>query len=1156
MKIIMRKLILLVLLPMGLWGQVTIVSDGLNNSTSLFTLSNGAYFTGNSASGDRPATSPFAIEGSHSRGVSSASATLTSSSINTSGYTSIEMTFRLASFSITSTGNGADAGDIVTVEVSPNGGTNWYSTSRVLGNSNAYWAYSTGTGNASTAYDGNTTPVDFQPSAGGNRTTDGYGTVTITSLPAANNLQIRITILNDNANERWLIDDFKIVGIACPAPSSPSISSITSSSASLSWTAASSAPSSGYEYFVTTSSTLPNSSTTPTGTGISGTSASLTGLNPLTTYYSYVRSNCGSGILGTWIAASSFVTTSAGTITGATTTAAFTSTYGTASTSQSFSISGTGLIANLVATAPSGYEVSPDNTTWGATATYTQTSGSASGTLYIRLLATAVPGGSYNSSNIILTSTGTTSANITTPSSGNTVSTKALTISSAAAQNKVFNNTNIAVITGTLTGVNGSDIVTLNPSGTFATVNVGTAIAVTSTSTLGGAQASYYTLTQPTGLSADITIASQSITFTLTSPITTSTSTISLTGTASSGLAISYTSSNTAVATVTGSTLNILGVGSTVITASQSGNSNYSPATDVLQTLVVSIPPVLYTFDGGSGTSAPTNATGLANLSFGNLSQGNNNGTTTLINNGSSSSGYSGSSGNYNAGAAARVGGYSSSTSAYFEFTITPSTGYGVEVTSLSLGARSTGTGPTTIDIRSSLDGYASSLGTISYAANSAWIFNSTSLSLTSNLRSPLTIRLYGHSGTGSPAINTANWRIDDISVFARAIGTCPNTIASSSLTGLTEQCLDSAGWTYYGNSTNRYFAIKKNGNAINATVDITVNAGSAAYTSTSSNGSNQEHGSYLLGRYWNVSCTGCTYSLGGGVDVRFFYDPSEITNARSSRNSAFSALKTANPSTLADTTASLEWFKTNSVVFAPNNFTGNKLTVAHTKLTGTLGTLNSVNYVEFTGISSFSGGGGGFGFGPPSGGGGVGLPVTWAGLDALVNADHTELLWQTASEQNTSHFEVEASEDGKNFKTMSENIAAAGNSASLLSYSFRDMDLAPIKYYRLKQVDIEGTFEYSKIIVAKRSEGEKQGFDITVYPVSETNNRQYHLLLKNKIEDISAIQIVDYTGKPVFHMTSSKNTELLDLNFLTHGIYMIQVWNGEEKQVERVVVQ
>jgi hypothetical protein len=402
---------------------------------------------------------------------------------------------------------------------------------------------------------------------------------------------------------------------------------------------------------------------------------------------------------------------------------------------------------------------------------------------------------------------------------------------------------------------------------------------------------------------------------------------------------------------------------------------------------------------------------------------------------------------------------------------------------------------------------------------------------------------------------DVGNVAFDDVEVFC---DNCKANVATQSTPGTynyTVQCPSYDAWNYYGNGNNYYFAINKNGNTFTPTVDITVSS-AAVDSSKSSNGGNQEHASYLMKRYWNVNCGGCTPTTNGGVSVRFFYDPADSTAAHNAMRAGFLALKASNVNTLADTTTSMQWVKNNtSAPYAPSMFSGNKMTVAHLKLSPTYGTLNGVRYVEFSGIQSFSGGGGGFGFGPP-GGGGVGLPVTWAGFDASVQRDYTELIWHTASEQNTSHFEVEASIDGKNFKTISENIAAAGNNASLLSYSFRDMDLAPIKYYRLKQVDIEGTFEYSKIIVAKRSEGEKQGFDITVYPVSENNNKEYHLLLKNKIEDISAVQIVDYTGKPVFHMTSSKNAELLDLRYLTPGIYMIQVWNGEEKQVERVVVR
>lgn len=387
--------------------------------------------------------------------------------------------------------------------------------------------------------------------------------------------------------------------------------------------------------------------------------------------------------------------------------------------------------------------------------------------------------------------------------------------------------------------------------------------------------------------------------------------------------------------------------------------------------------------------------------------------------------------------------------------------------------------------------------------------------------------------------------------------GAANATLAGSSATPV-EQCTDGAGWTYYATSgapTQLLFAINKNGNTFTATPNITVGT---TIVKTSSNGANQEHGMWLMGRYWDATLASGSISSSLPVSVRFYYDPADTLSAFNARDAAFTALP---GTTFARKNPRGEWFKTpNGTVFNSayiGTIIGNKFpTGGVLKPTTVTGTQNGVNYVEYQGLTGFSGGTIGFSFGPNNGGGANGLPVTWAGFDASVQRDYTELIWHTASEQNTSHFEVEASVDGKAFIKLGENIAAAGNSASLLSYSFRDMDLAPIKYYRLKQVDIEGTFEYSKIIVAKRSEGEKQDFDMVVYPVSENNNKQYHLLLKNKIEDISAIQIVDYTGKPVFHMTSSNNAELLDLNFLTPGIYMIQVWNGEEKQVERVVVQ
>ena len=81
--------------------------------------------------------------------------------------------------------------------------------------------------------------------------------------------------------------------------------------------------------------------------------------------------------------------------------------------------------------------------------------------------------------------------------------------------------------------------------------------------------------------------ASQTITFSSLANKSFGAAPFILTATASSGLGVTYSSSNTAVASVSGSTVTVVGVGSTTITASQAGNTSYNAATNVQQTLTV-----------------------------------------------------------------------------------------------------------------------------------------------------------------------------------------------------------------------------------------------------------------------------------------------------------------------------------------------------------------------------------------------------------------------------------------------------------------------------------------------------------------------------------------------------------------------------------------
>ena len=93
------------------------------------------------------------------------------------------------------------------------------------------------------------------------------------------------------------------------------------------------------------------------------------------------------------------------------------------------------------------------------------------------------------------------------------------------------------------------------------------------------------------------------------------------------------------------------------------------------------------------------------------------------------------------------------------------------------------------------------------------------------------------------------------------------------------------------------------------------------------------------------------------------------------------------------------------------------------------------------------------------------GLPVSLTSFTGSIQANKALFTWNTASETNNSHFNVEQSIDGRNFKVMGK-VNGAGNSAAERTYSFLSAGLVAGKnYYRLAQVDFDGTTKYSSII-------------------------------------------------------------------------------------------
>lgn len=114
-------------------------------------------------------------------------------------------------------------------------------------------------------------------------------------------------------------------------------------------------------------------------------------------------------------------------------------------------------------------------------------------------------------------------------------------------------------------------------------------------------------------------------------------------------------------------------------------------------------------------------------------------------------------------------------------------------------------------------------------------------------------------------------------------------------------------------------------------------------------------------------------------------------------------------------------------------------------------------------------------------------LPVELNEFNVLQHENHVNLTWSTASELNSSYFQIERSSDGYDWTSIGK-VNAAGNSTSGIRYEFDDLDpLVGVAYYRLNQVDIDAKNEYSKVLsVVFKSDDE-----LLIYP-NPTKSKVY----------------------------------------------------------------
>ena len=163
-------------------------------------------------------------------------------------------------------------------------------------------------------------------------------------------------------------------------------------------------------------------------------------------------------------------------------------------------------------------------------------------------------------------------------------------------------------------------------------------------------------------------------------------------------------------------------------------------------------------------------------------------------------------------------------------------------------------------------------------------------------------------------------------------------------------------------------------------------------------------------------------------------------------------------------------------------------------------------------------------------------LPVTLVYFKALRQGNGVAVSWNTASELQNAYFVVERSAEGKQFEALQE-VAGQGTSAQTTHYQFLDAHPLPhTAYYRLWQVDINGSRSYSSVVTVAASERA----EIQLAP----NPARTQVLISGV--EPGPVQLLDMTGRVV--PTAPVQQSVLPLAGVKPGMYMLRTSSGTRR--------
>jgi hypothetical protein len=188
-------------------------------------------------------------------------------------------------------------------------------------------------------------------------------------------------------------------------------------------------------------------------------------------------------------------------------------------------------------------------------------------------------------------------------------------------------------------------------------------------------------------------------------------------------------------------------------------------------------------------------------------------------------------------------------------------------------------------------------------------------------------------------------------------------------------------------------------------------------------------------------------------------------------------------------------------------------------------------------------------------------LPVRLLSFNGAYKNNNTWLSWASDNQVNFAFYEIERSNDGINFNGITIKSAAQSTNSAREEYQYND-NLEAVSgntfFYRLRMVDLDGTFKYSNVIMIRKDQKAIIGMSITPNPV--LNASMATVRFEANTSSSVEFKVLDMSGKIILrqqnNITQGTNSiAITNLNRLQPGLYLLQMNDGTAVTVTKFTV-